>query len=147
VHDRAGAEEEQRLEERVVPDVEEAAGEAEHDPLRSAERAADRRHAEPEQDDPDVLDRVVGEEALEVVLREREDHAEERCQRAQREEHDAQRRGRSTSASVHQPVDADLITTPDMSAEMAGGRACAAGTSGAASPRPDPKATAEREDG
>ena len=57
VDHRAGAEEEQRLEERVVPDVEQAAGQAEQDPVGAAGGAPGERQPQTEQDDPDVLDR------------------------------------------------------------------------------------------
>ena len=54
----------------------EAAREPQHGPVEPVLRHPERADAEPDQDDADVLDAVVREEALEIVLREREDDAE-----------------------------------------------------------------------
>ena len=77
VDDLARPEEEERLEEAVVDDVEERARETEERPLRPARRAPREAGPEAEDDDPDVLDAVPGEEALEVVLPEGEGDAED----------------------------------------------------------------------
>ena len=76
VDHRARAEEQQALEERVVQGVQRRAREAEHRDHRVVIGHPQRPRADAEQDDPDVLDAVVGEEPLEVVLRERPEHAE-----------------------------------------------------------------------
>ncbi len=68
VLNRACAEEEQGLEETVVPDVEQSSRHAEHDQLRASRGAAEQRDAQPEADDPDVLHAVIREQPLQVVL-------------------------------------------------------------------------------
>ena len=72
----ARAEKQQTLEERVVEAVERRAGEAEHRHHRMVIGHPQRPRADAKQDDPDVLDAVIGEEALEVVLREGPEHSE-----------------------------------------------------------------------
>ena len=73
--ERAGAEEEQRLEDRVVERVQQRGGERERRPGVGAAGAQDQAGADPEHDDPDVLDRVEREQPLQVVLEERVDDA------------------------------------------------------------------------
>jgi hypothetical protein len=74
----AGSQEEDALRERVAPDVEQGAREGEHGDDGHAAREAEQPEAKAEGDDPGVLDRAVGEDALHVFLGEREEHAEER---------------------------------------------------------------------
>ena len=83
------AEEQQRLEHRVVEDVQQRGGEGDRRPGRVALGGEEDRRAEAERDDADVLDRVEGEQALEVVLHERVEHAAQRRQQPQPEHHEA----------------------------------------------------------
>ena len=83
----AGREEQQRLEHRVVEDVQERRGEGDRRPGRIALRGEEDGCAEPERDDPDVLDRVKGEQPLQVVLHQRVEHAAQRGQQPQAEDH------------------------------------------------------------
>ncbi len=108
--DRARAEEQQRLEQRVIPHVEQRAGESEHDQVLAVERATQQRDAEPERDDADVLDGVIREQALEIVLRDREPDAEHRGDRADDDQRDAppHRWVGAHAGDPHDAVDADL---------------------------------------
>ena len=101
VDDRAGAEEQQGLEQRVVPDVQQAAAQAEDDPVRAAQRTADQGQAEAHDDDADVLDAVVGQQPLQVVLADGEGDPEDARDHAQRQDDDApgQRRVRQAATS------------------------------------------------
>ena len=81
----SGGQEEQRLEERVVPDVQQAAAQAEGDPGRLLRADTDQGQAQTHHDDADVLDAVIGEQPLEVVLAEREERRRRRrCRRRRR---------------------------------------------------------------
>ena len=95
-HDHAsGAEEQQSLEDRVVQHVVEAGGDADRGQSLAVHRERHHAGAQPEQDDADVLDAVVGEQPLEVVLHQRIQHAENR-----RERPDQRGRGRPTTAGT-----------------------------------------------
>ena len=76
VEHAAGGEEEQRLHQAVIEHVEERSSEAQDHEIRAAERAADRREADTDHDDPDVLDAAVGEEPLQILLSHRPGDAE-----------------------------------------------------------------------
>ena len=64
----AGAEEQQALEQAMVEDVEQGSGQRQRRRRRQAVRREGKRQAEADEDDADVLDRVVGEQPLEIVL-------------------------------------------------------------------------------
>ncbi len=89
--DVAGAEEEQRLEARVVDGVEQRAGDAAERHGLVSRALAQCRRAQAQQDDADVLDRGVGQQTLDVVLRGREDRAPQAGRGARREQHEARR--------------------------------------------------------
>ena len=78
MEDRAGAEEQQPLEHRVVERVVERRDQAERARRRVAEAEEHHRHAQAEQDDADVLHRVIREQPFQVVLHQGVEHAEER---------------------------------------------------------------------
>jgi len=65
---RAGAVEQQALEHAVVEDVEQRGGEAERGGGRHGIRFEGQREPQPDEDDADVLHRVVGQQPLEIVL-------------------------------------------------------------------------------
>src|SRR5207237_261674 len=73
----AGAQEQQALEERVIEHVEDGRGQRKGGRGLQPARLEGEREPEPDEDDSDVLDRVIGEQALEVMLHERVEHAEE----------------------------------------------------------------------
>ena len=77
VQHRAGAEEEQALEERVVEAVVEGGDQRERRERMHLVGGEDDREPETHHDEADVLDRRIGEQALHVHLGGGEDHAEE----------------------------------------------------------------------
>jgi hypothetical protein len=81
--ERAGPEEEQSLEDRVVEDVEQPGGERERRARSDAIRLEGQREAEPDEDDADILDRVIGEQAFQVMLHQRVKDAHHRGDAAQ----------------------------------------------------------------
>ncbi len=83
VQHRAGGEEEQALEERVVERVVEHGGQRDRGEQRLAVRLEQDGEADAGDDDADVLDRRVGEQPLHVGLHAGEDHAEQRRREAQ----------------------------------------------------------------
>jgi len=107
---RPGAEEQQRLEQAVVPDVQQAAGHAQGDPLRMAGSAAEGGQAQAHEDDADVLHAVIGQKALQLVLADGQDHAEEPADRAQEQQRPAPGGGRRghQRQEARQAVDAHL---------------------------------------
>ena len=76
MHHRSGAEEQERLEEGVVPDVQQGPAQAQDDPIGPPQRAADQGQAEAHHDDADVLDAVIGQQPLQVVLADGKGHAQ-----------------------------------------------------------------------
>ncbi len=85
----AGAEEQQALEQRVIEDVEQRRGQRQRRREAHAVGLEGERQAEADEDDADVLDRVVGEQPLQVVLHQRIEHAEHRGDAAERQHHHA----------------------------------------------------------
>src|SRR5207244_6109694 len=86
VDDGAGTQEEQRLEEGMVPDVQQAPSEAENHPISTPQRTADEGQAEADHDDADVLDAVVGQETLDIMLADGEGDAQYTTDRTQTQE-------------------------------------------------------------
>src|SRR6516164_11140582 len=94
----------------MVPDVQERAAQPEDDELRAPQRATEQSEPEPDADDADVLDAVVGEQALDVVLTDREGYSQHARSDAEPEHHAApphRWRGEERS-DPHEPVDAGL---------------------------------------
>ncbi len=121
-----------RLEQRVVPDVQQAPAKPSRTQSARPVRAADQRQAQPQQDDADVLDAAVGEQPFEVALAEREGDAEHAAE-ARRAPAPAPPRRRSGPAAAPRsrararrcPI---LSMTPDITADTwLGAAACAAG--------------------
>ena len=94
MHHRPGAEEQKRLEQGVVPDVQQGPAQAQDDPIAALERPADQRQAEAHHDDADVLDAVVRQQPLQVVLADGKGHAEHARDDSQRQHHVAPRQRR-----------------------------------------------------
>ncbi len=132
VDDGAGAEKEQGLEEGVVPDVQQGAAQAEDDPVRPAQRSPEQGQAEAHDDDADVLDTVVGQEALQVVLADGEGDAKDAGNRAQPQDGPTpfHRRIREQGGHPHQAVNAHL----DEDARHDGGNMAGRGRVGAGQP-------------
>ncbi len=109
--DRAGAEEQQALEQRVIEDVKERGGESERRGERHAVRLERQREPEPDEDDADILDRVIGEQPLEIVLHQRVENAHHRGDAAERKHENApppRRRAGEVEHDAHETVDRDL---------------------------------------
>ena len=75
---RAGAEEQQALEQPVIEDMEQGSAQRQRRRPGQAIGREGEGEAEPDEDDADVLDRAVGEHALQVDLHQRVEHAEHR---------------------------------------------------------------------
>ena len=76
VQNVASRQKEQSLEKRVVQDMQQRAGETDGRHCWETRAESERSHAEPQGDDADVLDTVVSKQALEVMLRQREQDAD-----------------------------------------------------------------------
>ena len=83
VQDRAGGEEEQALEESVIEAVVERRRQGERGQVEQEEGFEDQRQTDADEDQPDVLDRRIGKQALHVVLHGRENYAEQRGGKAE----------------------------------------------------------------
>ena len=101
VDDGAGAEEQEGLEQGVVPDVQQAAAQAQDDPIRAAQRTTDHGQADAHDDDADVLDAVIGEQPLQVVLADGKRDPEDARDHAQRQENHAPGERRITEQRRH----------------------------------------------
>ena len=107
VQHRAGAQEQQRLEERVVQAVVQGRGERQGGERGHAEAAKQQREAEPGDDQADVLDRRVGQQALHVGLHGGVHGAEQRTRQADCQRHHPpppQRKGNQIEAHAQQSV-------------------------------------------
>ena len=108
--DRAGAQKQQSFENAVVENVEKSGGKADDGEQRH--RFGEPQHADPdaEQNDPDILDAVIGEQALEIMLRQGEQHAEHPARPAHGDQQPAPPwLGRPENGQdPDQPVNADL---------------------------------------
>ena len=82
VHERAGPQKQQRLEHRMIDGVIEPGQQTERRKLLQAIRQKDHPGADAEQNDPDVLDTVEGEQTLEIVFHERVHDAQQGRDRA-----------------------------------------------------------------
>ena len=105
------AEEQEALEQRVIEDVEQRGGERQRRREVHAIGPEGERQAEADEDDPDVLDRVVGEQPLQIVLHQRIEHAEHRGAGAERQNHQAPPPGgqaQKVEDDAHEAVDGDL---------------------------------------
>ena len=86
---------------------------------------------EPQSDDSDILHAVVGEKALEIVLRQGEEHAENPGNEADYYEKPTPpiRRDFEEANGPQQTINPVLIMTPDMTADTGLGAAgCASGS-------------------
>lgn len=73
---RAGTEEQQALEYRVVKHVKQCGGERQRRRPTDVVGAERERQTKPDEDDADVLDGVISEQPFDVVLHERVEHAQ-----------------------------------------------------------------------
>ena len=108
---RAGAEEEEALEHRMIEDVKQRRGQRQRRRREHVVGMEGEREPEADEDDADVLDRVIGEQALEIVLHQRVQHAQDRAGAAE-EQHDRApppgRRPHQVEHDAHEAVHRDL---------------------------------------
>ena len=86
---RARSQEEQALEHGVVEDVEQRRRQRQRRQRVDAVGAEGERQAQADDDDADVLDRVIGEQALQIVLHHRVEHTQQRGDAAEQQHHHA----------------------------------------------------------
>ena len=111
VQHRPRAQEQQPLEARVVDRVIQAADDAQGGERRQPVALEHQARPDPDEDDADVLDRVKGEQPLEIVLHEGVEHPEQRRDGAQAEHEAAPPRGparEQVDRDAEQAVDAHL---------------------------------------
>ena len=131
---RAGAEEQQALEHRVVEDVEQRRGQRQRRGGVQAVGDERQRQAEADEDDADVLHRVVGEQALQVMLHQRVEHAEHGGDAAQHQHDHAGPPARHAQQVEH---DADEAVDRDLGHHAAHQRGDVAGRGGMRERQPD----------
>ena len=113
VDDGAGAQEQQGLEQGVVPDMQQTTTQTEDHQILAADRTADERQSQPNHDDSDVLDAMVRQQPLQIVLTDSKRHAKDARHHAQRQDDGTpgQRRswhqGHYTDEAVHGDFDVD----------------------------------------
>ncbi|CCJ88333.1 hypothetical protein BN132_261 [Cronobacter turicensis 564] len=106
VKDRARAEKQRGFKQAVIEEMIKPAHQAERHQRRLAKRNADKPRAEPQQNNADVLKRVVRQQPLDVVLKQRVKPADKRGHHAeQQHQHAAPERQRG----VHQRKDQDAV--------------------------------------
>jgi len=77
VQDCAGAQKQQSLEDGMIDHMKQPARKAEDRQRRRMDVHAQQAQAQAHRDDADVLDAVIGQQPLEVMLRQREQHAQD----------------------------------------------------------------------
>jgi hypothetical protein len=95
----------------MVEGVEKCRGERQRRRRLHAVRREGERQPEADEDDADVLDRVIGEQTLQVVLHQRAQHAQHAGNARQRNDEDAPPPGRRADKiedDAHEAVDGDL---------------------------------------
>jgi len=85
---RAGSEEQERLEKRMIPGVKESAPKSQKNPIRASEGPAQERQSQPHRDDADIFEAAVRKGALEIVLRQGKSYSKDR-RRGSCEEHES----------------------------------------------------------
>ena len=111
IEHRAGAEEQQTLEQRMIEHVQQPGSERQRRRHHQALRLERERKAERGENDADVLDGAVGEHALDVVLHQRVEHAHHRGDAADGEHEHAPppvRRAEQIEHDADEAVDRDL---------------------------------------
>ena len=110
-HDRARAEEQQALEQRMVEHVQQRGRHRQRRRKLHAVRPKRHRKAQADEDDPDILDRGIGEQPLEILLHQRVEHAENRSDAAETQRDQApppDRRAEQVEHDADEAVDRDL---------------------------------------
>ena len=130
----AGAKEQQALEYAVIENVEQRGCQRKRCGSRHIVRRKSERKTEADEDDPNVLDRVVGEQSLEVVLHQGAEHAEHARRSSERDHDDAPPPGRRP---VEVEDDADEAVDRDLGHYPAHQRRDVAWCSGVSEGKPD----------
>ncbi len=76
MHHRAGAKEQQALEQGVIEHMQQRAAKAQHHQHRRTRAHAQQSDAQPQRNDADVFDAVIRQQPLQVVLGQRKQHAQ-----------------------------------------------------------------------
>ena len=108
---RARAEEQEVLEQRVVEDVQQRRGEGERRGPAKPEGLETQREAEADEDDADILDRVIGEQPLQIMLHQRVEHAHDAGDAGKRQHQHAPPpfgRPEQIEHDAHEGIDRDL---------------------------------------
>src|SRR6266481_3328466 len=95
----------------MIEYVQQGRGERESGGKLHAVRLEGERQPKPDEDNADILDRVISEETLEIVLHERIEHAHDRRNAGKCEHDDAPPPGRwagKLEGDAHEAVDGDL---------------------------------------
>ena len=110
VQHRSGAEEQQALEDGMVDDVQQAAGQAQGRHRRVPVADPQNAHPQPQGDDADVFHAVVSQQPFQVVLRQGVEHAEDARNHADGHERPAPPRRRRPEQREHpqQPINPRL---------------------------------------
>ena len=111
VQDRARAQEQQRLEDRVVDGVIQPGDERQRRQHRVVRMQEHQGRPQPHQDDADILDAVIRQQPLEVVLHQRVEHAQHRGDGPDGQDRDAppvRRRAHEVEEHTRQAVNAGL---------------------------------------
>ena len=85
----ARAEEQEALEQRMIEHVQQRRGEGERRRQSHAIGLEGEREPQADEDDADILHRVIGEQALQIVLHQRVEHAHDAGDAGKREHHHA----------------------------------------------------------
>ena len=111
VQDSASAEEQQALEDRVIEDMEQRGCQCQRRGPGHSVCLEGERQSQADEDDTDVFDSVIGEQALQIVLHQRIEHAERRSNPPKHQHHHAPppgRRAKKIEDDADEAVDRDL---------------------------------------
>ena len=111
MQNRARAKKQQALENGVIERVVKPGDQGQGSQVRISERVKHQRRAEPNQDDADVLDAMVGQQALQIVFHQRIEDAYQRRDDTGREHHSSRPQRRDIEEieqHAREPVDPRL---------------------------------------
>jgi len=93
----------------MIPHMQQGAGQCQPAPNWITLLNRHQRETKPDENDADIFDAVIGEQALEIMLPQREGHAQYRTGHAQHRHHPTRSvRHRQPTAETHEAIDAHL---------------------------------------